>query len=66
MWLDLVVGGIYLPAFLVFLAAAAGLYLLLQILLRPVQVERLFWHPALAGAAVFIAILAMIILWVVP
>ena len=55
-------GGIYLPAFLAFLAAAGLVYLALRFALVRARVYRLFWHPALAGAALFIIVLASLLL----
>lgn len=55
-------GGIYLPAFLAFLAAAGLIYMLLRFLLMRVRAYRVFWHPALAGAAVFTIVLAALLL----
>lgn len=55
-------GGIYLPIFLLFLAATGVVYLLLRALLLRVHAYRLFWHPALAGAGLFVIVLAVILL----
>lgn len=55
-------GGIYLPIFLLFLLAAGVIYVLLRMILLRLQAYRLFWHPALAGASVFIIILAGLLL----
>ena len=55
-------GGIYLPVFLALLAAAGLIYFMLRFALLRLQVYRLFWHPALVGAAVFIIILSTLIL----
>ncbi|GAB3677609.1 DUF1656 domain-containing protein [Salinisphaera aquimarina] len=67
MWLDLVqIGGIYLPSFLVFLALATAVYLPVRWFLARVHFYRIFWHPALAEAALFAGLLASIILWLGP
>ena len=55
-------GGIYLPLFLAFLAATGLIYLVVQPLLLRSRAHRLFWHPALAGAAFFIILLASLML----
>lgn len=55
-------GGIYLPAFLGFLAVTGVVYVLLRLVLLRLHVYRFFWHPALAGAALFIILLAIIML----
>jgi hypothetical protein len=55
-------GGIYLPLFLGFLVATGLVYLLLQPLLVRSRAHRLFWHPALAGAALFVIVLAGLLL----
>lgn len=55
-------GGIYLPIFLAFLALAGLIYLVLRLLLLRVRAYRVFWHPALAGAAVFVIVLATLML----
>ena len=63
MWSEQIVfGGIYLPVFLAFLAAAGLGYLLLRFVLLRLRAYRLFWHPALAGAAFFIIVLASLLL----
>jgi len=55
-------GGIYLPIFLLFLMATGVIYVLLRMILLRLQAYRLFWHPALAGAGVFVIILASLLL----
>lgn len=63
MWSDQIAfGGIYLPLFLGFLVATGLVYLLLQPLLVRSRAHRLFWHPALAGAALFVIVLAGLLL----
>lgn len=63
MWFEQIAfGGIYLPSFLAFLAAAGLVYLALRLLLMRLRAYRLFWHPALAGAAVFTIVLAVLML----
>lgn len=63
MWAEQIsFGGIYLPAFLAFLAAAGLVYMALRFVLMRVRAYRLFWHPALAGAAVFTIVLAALLL----
>ena len=59
-------GGIYLPIFLAFLAVTALVYFALRFVLVRVHAYRLFWHPALAGAALFIIVLSLIILILGP
>ena len=59
---QLAFGGIYLPIFLVFLAGAGLIYLPLRFLLLRMRAYRLFWHPALAGAALFIIVLSLLLL----
>tara|TARA_B100001079_G_scaffold227934_1_gene205946 strand:- start:1144 stop:1347 length:204 start_codon:yes stop_codon:yes gene_type:complete len=56
------IGGIYLPIFLGFLAATAVLYLALRWVLLRLHAYRLFWHPALAGAGVFVILLSTLLL----
>ena len=56
------IGRIYLPIFLGFLAATAVLYLALRWVLLRVHAYRAFWHPALAGAAVFVILLSSLLL----
>lgn len=55
-------GGIYLPIFLLFLVGTGAIYVLLRMILLRLQAYRLFWHPALAGAGVFIIILSSLLL----
>jgi len=55
-------GGIYLPIFLLFLVGTGVIYVLLRMILLRFQAYRLFWHPALAGASVFIIILSSLLL----
>lgn len=63
MWSEQIAfGGIYLPLFLGFLVATGLVYLLLQPLLVRSRAHRLFWHPALAGAALFVIVLAGLLL----
>ncbi|MES1924543.1 DUF1656 domain-containing protein [Salinisphaera sp. T31B1] len=59
---QIAIGGIYLPIFLIFLAATGLIYLVLRAALLRVQAYRLFWHPALAGAGLFIIVLSTILL----
>jgi hypothetical protein len=59
-------GGIYLPIFLVFLAGTGLIYLALRFVLVRFQAYRFFWHPALAGAALFIIVLSVMILMLGP
>lgn len=56
------VGGIYLPIFLAFLLATGLMYMVLRIVLLRVHAYRMFWHPALAGASLFVIILASLML----
>ncbi|WP_423822685.1 DUF1656 domain-containing protein [Salinisphaera sp. SPP-AMP-43] len=60
------IGGIYLPIFLAFLAGAAVIYFMLRWVLLRLRAYRLFWHPALAGAAVFVIVLSLLLLWLGP
>lgn len=60
------IGGVYLPVLLVCLAGAAVVYFVGRWLLARARVHRLFWHPALAGAAVYTLIIVAFILWLVP
>ncbi|NNC23693.1 DUF1656 domain-containing protein [Salinisphaera sp. USBA-960] len=60
------IGGVYLPVLLICLAGAAVVYFCLRGLLSRIWVYRAFWHPALAGAAVYAVIAAALILWLVP
>ena len=63
MWFEqLAVGGIYLPIFLLFLAATGVVCLALRALLLRVGAYRFFWHPALAGAGLFVMVLALLML----
>lgn len=62
----LTIGGIYLPVLLGFLAATALLYFALRWFAQRLQLYRWFWHPALAGAAVFIIVLSCLLLWFGP
>lgn len=55
-------GGIYLPVLLAFLVAAGVVYMMLRLVLMRVRAYRMFWHPALAGAAVFTIVLAVLLL----
>jgi len=59
-------GGIYLPIFLGFLAATGVIYFLLRFVLIRLRAYRIFWHPALAGAALFIIVLSAIMLLLGP
>jgi hypothetical protein len=59
---QVVIDGVYLPPFLALLALTALVYFLLRLLLRRLALYRLFWHPALAGAAVFLILLSVIML----
>ncbi|WP_199671455.1 DUF1656 domain-containing protein [Salinisphaera sp. Q1T1-3] len=56
------IGGIYLPIFLGFLVATGLLYLALRWVLLRVHAYRAFWHPALAGAALFTILLSGLLL----
>lgn len=59
---QIAVGGIYLPIFLAFLAGTGLVYLVLRFVLLRMHAYRIFWHPALAGAALFIIVLSVMIL----
>ncbi|AWN15084.1 DUF1656 domain-containing protein [Salinisphaera sp. LB1] len=60
------IGGIYLPVFLGFLAATGVVYFILRWFAQRLHLYRLFWHPALAGAAVFVILLSCLLLWFGP
>ena len=63
---QIAIGGVYLPIFLAFLAMTGVIYLVLRSVLLRVHFYRLFWHPALAGAALFVVLLTAIILALGP
>lgn len=56
------IGGIYLPIFLGFLAATGLIYMGLRWVLQRMHAYRAFWHPALAGAALFVILLSGLLL----
>ncbi|HET7315184.1 DUF1656 domain-containing protein [Salinisphaera sp.] len=60
------IGGIYLPVFLGFLGVTAVLYFGLRRVSQRLHLYRLFWHPALAGAAAFVIMLSCLLLWFGP
>lgn len=60
------IGGIYLPVFLAFVAATGVIYFVLRWLIQRLHLHRLFWHPALAGAAAFVIVLSCLLLWFGP
>lgn len=62
---NIVIGGLYLPVLLVCLAAAWVVYAILGRLLSRLRAYRFFWHPALAGAALYTVIASAFILWFV-
>lgn len=59
-------GGVYLPVLLGFVAVTGVIYWTLHWLSQRVRLHRLFWHPALVGAAVFVIILSCLLLWLGP
>lgn len=60
------IGGVYLPIFLGFLLATALLYFIIRWPVQRLQIYRLFWHPALAGASAFIILLSILLLLAGP
>lgn len=60
------ISGVYLPVLLVCLGGAVVVYFVIRQLLSGFGVDRLFWHPALAGAAVYTLIASLFVLWLVP
>jgi len=67
MRLDLIqIGGVHLPALLIFIVLAVLVYLPLRWLLHRLRFHRFVWHPALVEAACYAAILASLLLWLGP
>ncbi len=60
------ISGVYLPVLLVCLGGAGIVYFVIRCLFAGVGVYRFFWHPALAGAAVYTLIASLFVLWLVP
>ena len=63
MWRETNLWGIYLPPVLVYLAAAALLWLPLRWGLEALRLDRWTWNTPLAEASLYVCILAALVAW---
>ncbi len=63
MWRETNVFGIFLPPLLVYMAAAAVLYVPVRLLLIRLRLFRWMWNPPLAETAIYLCIVGLLVGW---